>query len=208
MDKDLKHKSTDIIICGVGVQGNILAGEILGTAAVNAGLEVWVGEFRGMAQRMASVSSYIRIGGTAYSPIIMAGCCDVIVCFEPLEALRVGVEYLRKGGLIITNTKPVAPVAARMGEMVYPQATEIFAELSVLTKEIFFLDATKLAVEAGNIVFLNVIMLGALSSVYRLPFATKYLRGGISQCVRGHFAEVNLQAFDLGTNAKIKRALI
>ena len=42
---------TSVLIVGVGGQGSLLTSRILGTAALELGMDVKVSEFHGMAQR-------------------------------------------------------------------------------------------------------------------------------------------------------------
>src|SRR5665811_1291684 len=90
-------ESVDIIIAGVGGQGNVLASQIYAAAAVEAGLKVAVGETYGAAQRGGSVVSHLRISEDCkYGPLIPRGRAEAIVGLEPLEALRaVSYTHLR-----------------------------------------------------------------------------------------------------------------
>ncbi len=58
----------NIVLTGVGGQGVITAANILGKAALKAGLNVYVSEVHGMAQRGGSVSCTVRIGDV-YGPL-------------------------------------------------------------------------------------------------------------------------------------------
>ena len=76
-----------IVFVGVGGQGNLLASNLLGQAALAAGQHVVVSEIHGMAQRGGVVESAVILGD-ATSPIVSDGEADVVVSFEPVEALR------------------------------------------------------------------------------------------------------------------------
>ena len=99
----------DILICGVGGQGTVLASRIIAAAAMDEGSPVHSAETIGMAQRGGSVTSQVRIGGEAYSPMIPFGAADMILAFEPGEAVR-NLRYLRRGGTAVVNTAAVKPV--------------------------------------------------------------------------------------------------
>ena len=80
----------DIILCGVGGQGTVLASRLISAAAMARNLPVMSAETIGMAQRGGSVFSHLRIGKVVYSPMIATGEADLILGFEPGEArLRV-----------------------------------------------------------------------------------------------------------------------
>ena len=54
--------SKNILICGVGGQGTVLAAKVLSQAAISSGEKVMSAETIGMAQRGGSVVSHVRIG--------------------------------------------------------------------------------------------------------------------------------------------------
>ena len=57
----------DILICGVGGQGTVLASKIIAASASAEGESIHSAETIGMAQRGGSVTSHVRIGKDAYS---------------------------------------------------------------------------------------------------------------------------------------------
>ena len=99
----------DILICGVGGQGTVLASKIIAAAAMEAGNNVHSAETIGMAQRGGSVTSHVRIG-EASSPLIPKGKCDLLLAFEPSEAVR-NLPYLKENGLVVFDE--VCRISAR-----------------------------------------------------------------------------------------------
>ncbi|MBP5751237.1 MAG: 2-oxoacid:acceptor oxidoreductase family protein, partial [Treponema sp.] len=85
----------NILICGVGGQGTVLAAKIIAQAAINQGQKVLSAETIGMAQRGGSVVSHVRIGDDAFSPLIPQGQADLLISFEAAEAVR-NIPYLKK----------------------------------------------------------------------------------------------------------------
>ena len=77
-----------ILLCGVGGQGTVLASKLIAAAFMNNGEVVHSAETIGMAQRGGSVTSHVRIGESAFSPLIPSGRADLILAFEPAEAVR------------------------------------------------------------------------------------------------------------------------
>ena len=108
-----------IILCGVGGQGTIMASRLIAAAAMEKGLDVRSAETIGMAQRGGSVFSHIRIGKDINSPLIAKGEADLIIGFEPAEAVR-QLPYLRAGGAAAVSLRSVMPVSATIGKSVYP----------------------------------------------------------------------------------------
>jgi len=94
MKMTLAKEPTNIIITGVGGQGNVMASRVLAGMLVNAGFIVTIGETFGMSQRGGSVMSHLRVSSTSVlSPQIPQGRADIVIALEPVEALRVLVKY-------------------------------------------------------------------------------------------------------------------
>ena len=75
----------NILICGVGGQGTILASYILGNAALKEGYKVRLGEVHGMTQRGGSVVSHVRLGDEVYGSVIPQGKANIILEFDTLQ---------------------------------------------------------------------------------------------------------------------------
>ena len=89
--------SKNIILCGVGGQGTILASRLIATAAMDKNIPIKTAETIGMAQRGGSVFSHLRLGEGTNSPLIGKGEVDLIIGFEPGETVR-QLPFLKKGG--------------------------------------------------------------------------------------------------------------
>jgi len=195
--------SFDLIVAGVGGQGSILLSHIIADAAIHddASIRVRVGETFGAAMRGGAVASHVRIGRDVYGPLVRQGGADVILALEPLEGLRVSVNFLRRGGIAILNTRPWYPVDVNIGVCKYPELEEIESGLSRLGASVYFLDATGIAIEAGNARAANVVMLGALSALGTLPVDDESLISSVKDRVPQKAVDVNLRAFELGRDA-------
>ena len=181
-------KNTNIIIVGVGGQGILLTSKILGYLALDMGENVKVSEVHGMSQRGGSVITYVRIGSDVHSPLIDPGEADFVLSFEKLEALR--AEYfLKKDGVLISNTQEILPMPVIMGNATYPEANPT-QEKTVL------LDALTLAEEAGNARAINIVLLGVLSRFMDWP--QEKWESAIAACVPAKTLETNLKAFRAG----------
>ncbi len=190
----MRTSECDVVVVGVGGQGVILISEIIGRAAMMAGLSVRGVETHGMAQRGGSVINHIRVG-CDFSAMISPGSADVLLAMEPAEALRYA-HYLSPRGVALVNTRPVLPVTVTAGEASYPSIEEILAPLRAVASEVKSMDATGLAAKAGSPQATNVVMLGALSK--HLPIEEATLLSALSATVPARFLEVNRKAFELG----------
>lgn len=189
----------NIVIAGVGGQGNILVSEIVAKAAAAEGFKVTVGEAYGMSQRGGSVSSHIRLSREQiYGPVIPAGHADVIVGFEPVEAARAAVELGHPAVKIILNPRPVYPVGVLMGNHAYPDPEVLVATLSQLAGELLIVESTRLAAEAGDPIVQNIVMVGALAGSGYLPVPPDTFAKVMDQVVPEKSLELNRKAFQLG----------
>ena len=185
----------DILICGVGGQGTVLASKIIAAAAMEEGSPVHSAETIGMAQRGGSVTSHVRIGGEAYSPLIPFGGADMLLAFEPGEAVR-NLRYLKKGGIAVVNTSTVKPVTESLKETGYDGS-----EMTAYLKEkcsCIFVNAEEVCRPFGSTKFFNIIMLGVAAGSGHLGLEKDTLLKQIEQRVPSRFLDVNLRAFQTG----------
>jgi indolepyruvate ferredoxin oxidoreductase beta subunit len=190
----MRTSECDVVVVGVGGQGVILISEIIGRAAMLAGLSVRGVETHGMAQRGGSVINHIRVG-CSFSAMISPGGADVLLAMEPAEALRYA-HYLSPQGVALVNTRPVMPVTVTTGEASYPSMEEILAPIRNACLQVWPMDASGLATKAGSPQATNVVMLGALSK--HLPIEETTLLLALSETVPARFLEFNRKAFELG----------
>jgi len=190
----MKRDAFNIVICGVGGQGIILASNVLCHTAFVEGFDVKKSEVHGMAQRGGSVITHVRIGDKVHSPLIEQGNSDIVLAFEKLEAMRY-IHYLKKNGTAIVNDRRILPMSVLTGAASYPE--NIKANLKQ-HGEIYYVDAEKVAIELGNIRTVNIILLGVLSCF--LGFKKKSWKVSISKNVKKKFVDLNLAAFNKGTS--------
>jgi indolepyruvate ferredoxin oxidoreductase beta subunit len=190
-------KELNVIICGVGGQGVVLMSELLGNAAIQDGIGVKGSEVLGMAQRGGSVQSNIRFGSDVYSPLTSEGKCDLLIALEPTEALR-NINYLSESSIVILNTKKVVPYTVFLGMSSYPGLEEILHKLYQATKRVIALNAAPIAEEAGNLLAVNSVMVGALFATGRLPLNVATIKTVIHARFPSKLASDNIRAFELG----------
>ncbi len=185
-----------IVNVAVGGQGNLLASNLLGKAALLAKVPVVVSEIHGMAQRGGVVESAVILG-PATSPIVSDGEADILVAFEPCEALRL-LGKASAQSLVITSTRPLPPFTVALGGAAYPDPADILEILKRKVRRVVAFDGQALAEQAGNPLGLNMVMLGALLAAGRLPVPVKVMKRAIEENTKPRFLAANLAAFDLG----------
>lgn len=159
MDKD----PFNLIITGVGGQGNVLASQMIGRILLKNGYKITVGETYGLSQRGGAVLSHIRISkSTELGPLIPKGFAHAIMALEPVEALRVLPDYGNKDVITVVNSRPVHPMGVIAGETTYPDLDILKEKLQELSGELYWVGATQIAMDLGDAILANMVMLGAL----------------------------------------------
>lgn len=190
------NKDINILICGVGGQGTLLASRVLGAYAALMGLDCKLSEVHGMAQRGGSVVTYVKLGEKVYSPLIADGDADILIAFEELEALRWSYA-IKKDGLIIANTQQIMPLPVIIGAAKYPQ--DAIAQIKESGKNIIAFNALELAKQAGTSKAVNTVMIGKLTKELGLNYDT--MISALVESVPAKVKDINLKAFDLGFQA-------
>ncbi len=185
-----------LIIVAVGGQGNLLASKVLGEAALLSGIPVRMSEIHGMAQRGGVVESAV-VFGSAKSSIISDGEADVLVGFEPLETLR-ALNKCNSSTIVITNLSCLPPFTVTLGKSVYPDIDKLQDLIRSKTKHLIAFNAADLAKQAGNILSVNIVLLGALIQTDILPLSADSVKEAIQTKTKKAFVESNLKAFELG----------
>lgn len=187
---------TRLILVAVGGQGNLLASRVIGEAALLSDVPVRMSEIHGMAQRGGVVESAI-VFGDARSTIISDGEADILAGFEPSETLR-ALKKCNSNTVVITNLSPLPPFTVAIGKGVYPDLDKLQEIIRAKTSRLIALDAVSLAKEAGNVMSVNMVLLGAMTQSGKLPVTAEKVKEAISATAKKAFAEVNLKAYDLG----------
>jgi len=199
MKKSLKKNPTNIIITGVGGQGNVMASRVLAGMLVNAGFVVTIGETFGMSQRGGSVMSHLRVSSTSVlSPQIPQGRGDIVIALEPVEALRVLTKYGNPDVAVLTNSRMVYPMGVITGEFTYPTIEEVKSMFEKISAKNWIIDTTSVAVELGNPVLSNIVMIGALAGTSLLPIDRRAFEKEIAKTIPAGKHQINLKAFDAG----------
>ena len=182
----------NIVLCGVGGQGTVLASKLIAAAAMKKDIPVMSAETIGMAQRGGSVFSHIRMGEGLYAPMIAKGTADIIIGFEPGEAVR-QLPYLREGGQVIVSQRAIMPVTATLSGTPY-SGGEMTAYLQEHVKKLFIIDTQKACEEIGSSKVLNILLLGAAIKSGALGLAEEDIKTAIISRLPERFHELNFKA--------------
>jgi indolepyruvate ferredoxin oxidoreductase beta subunit len=189
----------NVIIGGVGGQGNVLASQILGEMLVSQGYVITIGETYGASQRGGAVMSHLRISTQdQFSPLIPEGRCDLLIALEPVEGLRILDHYGNPRVMALLNTRPIQPMDVISGNTTYPEVSKVIAKIKELSRRVWTLNATELALEMGDPIFSNIIMLGALCAIEVLPIHRQGFEWAIKDLLPSRTLNENMKAFDKG----------
>jgi indolepyruvate ferredoxin oxidoreductase beta subunit len=189
-------KPTRLILVAVGGQGNLLSSKVIGESALLADIPVRMSEIHGMAQRGGVVESSI-VFGDAKSTIISDGEADVLVGFEPSETLR-ALNKCNPSTVVISNLAPMSPFTVTVGSGVYPNLNKLQSLIKSKTAKLIAFNAEVLAREAGTVLSVNMVLLGALIQTGKIPLSKETVQEAIKSKTKKAFVESNLKAFELG----------
>lgn len=187
-------------IVGVGGQGVLLASNVLGTAAMNAGHRLMMSEVHGMAQRGGSVLSTVRFGDEVYSPLEAVGGADLIMGFEPVETVR-SLQLGNRNTAILMNLDPVLPSMVAAGFDEYPRIDDLVDAVKAENDNVVTIEATSIAIEAGKAVAANAVMIGAMAAMKNFPLTKQQLLDALIESVPEKFRDLNIDAFERGYGA-------
>lgn len=187
---------TNILIAGVGGQGTVLASKLIAAAAMGKGLDVRTTETIGMAQRGGSVVSHVRMGSNINSPLIPQKSAQVIIGFEPAEAVRI-LPYLSEDGLMIVCDTAMKPVTSSLSGDTY-QRSDMIEYLKKNVKKLVIINGEKLLKECGNAKTLNVALLGTAVESGVFPFSTDEMKDALRDTLPQRFLDINLNSFEIG----------
>ncbi len=197
--KALSHDPLNLIITGVGGQGNVLISQILGRAFMDKGYKVAVGETFGLSQRGGSVQSHVRVSTERiYGPLIPEGQAHAVLGLEPMETLRVLPLYGRPDIETLVNSRPIPPLNVNSGEARYPSEKELKQALDQLSARTWWVNATAVAQELGDAIMANIVLLGALTSTGIIPLESSDLQSAMKAIVPPGRLDNNLEAFSRG----------
>lgn len=193
------NNNYSIYISGVGGQGIIKTSVIIGEAAMLEGYDVVMSEIHGMSQRGGSVSTELKIGNFK-SSIVEESKADLILAFEPIEVLR-GLNKANKDTTLIFNTFPIVPSTLTQTGETYPEIDDIVKNLKDNFDSVYPIEGNGLAIDAGSILSLNMVLLGACVANDDFPLSKETVETAMKNNLSPKFHDMNLKAIESGYNS-------
>lgn len=182
----------NIVLCGVGGQGTVLASKLIAAAAMKKNIPVMSAETIGMAQRGGSVFSHIRMGEGLYSPMIAKGTADIIIGFEPGETVRM-LPYLKENGQIIVSRRAIMPVTAALTDTPY-DGEQMIGYLRKHISKLLVVDTEQACREIGSSKAINILLLGAAIHSGALGLEEDEIKEALRERLPERFHELNFRA--------------
>lgn len=197
--KELKKDPFNVIIAGVGGQGNVLMSFLIGSALIHSGYSVTVFDNYGASQRLGAVASHIKISRESAnrSPLLHEGDADIIVGIEPIELLRNLTQFGNPEVISIVNTRPVYPIGVISGDEEYPNLDKAIQTIRNLSAQSWIVNATEEALKLGNTIYTNVILLGALLGSNAIPLDKETMEVVLKEELPKAF-DTNMVALQMG----------
>lgn len=183
---------TNILICGVGGQGIVLTSKLIAATAMAHDIPVMSAETIGMAQKGGSVFSFLRLGDALHCPMFPEHSADIIIGFEPAEAVRM-LPYLKDGGSMVLNTHPIMPVTAALSGSDYT-GREMVAYLEQHVEHLVTTDGDAACTTLGSPKVLNMVMLGLAIRQNVIPFTIDDIETTMKATVKPQFIALNSRA--------------
>lgn len=184
----------NIVLCGVGGQGTVLASKLIAAAAMEKGIPVMSAETIGMAQRGGSVFSHLRMGEHVYSPMIAQNTADIILGFEPGETVRM-LPYLKRNGTIVVSSRAIMPVTSSLTDSCY-NGESMIEYIKRNVDNAIVIDTDKACEELGSSKVLNVLLLGAAVSTGVIGLSKEDIRNALVKRLPEKLLDLNFKALD------------
>jgi indolepyruvate ferredoxin oxidoreductase beta subunit len=196
------NKEWNIIVCGLGGQGVVMAARILGEAAFADGYRVLTSDVPPVTQRFECLYSFVRIGDV-YSETFPEGEADFLLGFDAVQALKVGLAFASENGTVLLNERIIDTIPYPLPKS--PSLEEIkgyFDQIGV--KDVRHFNASQIAIqETGSIGSTNMVMLGALCSIGNFPVQRESIISAIKKLSPSYAIKENCKAFEAGTKSII-----
>jgi indolepyruvate ferredoxin oxidoreductase beta subunit len=189
----------NLIITGVGGQGNVLASRLLGAAALAADFRIALGETYGASQRGGAVISHLRLYRDGVrGPLIPRGQAQVVLGLEPLETLRVLVKYGNPATRVFMNRRPISPISCLSGQERYPEPEEMEQAVRKLCPDTKAVEATQPALELGHPALANLVLIGLMAASGVEPFSLSAIQEALKEVIRPDLLAANQAALAAG----------
>ncbi len=185
-----------LLLCGVGGQGTVLASRILAQAAMEEGKFARTAETIGMAQRGGCVVSHVRIDSKDCSPLVPLKKADILIAFEPGEAVR-NLPYLKPEGIVIVCDNPICPVTASLAGIEY-DSRKMIDYIKSKVERVIVVDGNKICEECGSSKVVNVALVGTIIKTGAAELSEESVKKVLKDKLKPEFLEMNMKALTLG----------
>ena len=185
-----------LLLCGVGGQGTVLASRILAQAAMEEGKFARTAETIGMAQRGGCVVSHVRIDSKDCSPLVPLKKADILIAFEPGEAVR-NLPYLKPEGIVIVCDNPICPVTASLAGIEY-DSRKMIDYIKSKVERVIVVDGNKICEECGSSKVVNVALVGTIIKTGVAELSEESVKKVLKDKLKPEFLEMNMKALTLG----------
>jgi indolepyruvate ferredoxin oxidoreductase beta subunit len=189
----------NILIAGVGGQGNLLLGRVIAEAAADKGFRPVVGETFGASRRGGTVFTHLRFSDMDLGPLVPKGTLNLLVGLEPMEALRAAIKFAGEDTVIVVSQEPIQSPSNLSGESEYPAFEDIIRSLNELSKEVHIFDTDTILKKIGTHRVLNTFFLGVIAELGITPLDKQTIEVALTRTI-GPSAK-NEEAFQAGINA-------
>ncbi|MHA1903906.1 MAG: 2-oxoacid:acceptor oxidoreductase family protein [Candidatus Thorarchaeota archaeon] len=186
----------NILVAGVGGQGNLVSGRILAEAARKQKLRPMIGQVFGASRRGGTVMIHVRFSETDVAPVIPKGQVDVLLGFEPMETLRAVVDYCGPKTTVIMSSVKIEVISSLTNKAVYSPVEDIVNAIASVCNQTYVLNPENALKEIGSYQVLNTYMIGALAQLASGPLDIDGIRTEIEQSLSSSLP--NIPAFDAG----------
>lgn len=178
----------NVFVAGVGGQGLLTIGRVIGLAAIEAGQDVTVAEVHGLSQRGGTLNVQIRIG-SGEAPLIPRGGSDLYLAMEALEAVRYS-EYIGLNTRVVINKFLWPPPLSK-----YPSLENILNKFIEKGINVYLVDANDISKRIlGTIISANIAIIGysyAVDPGLQKLIEYKHLEKSLEYIFRGKVLELN-----------------
>jgi len=108
------------------------------------------------------------------------------------------LNFLSEKTTVILNEAKIPPISLTISRKPYPSLEDVLSAVSQVTKKVVHFDAEKLAMEAGNKLAVNAVMLGAASALLGSFIKKEILLDALLSRLAERVREVNRKAFESG----------
>jgi indolepyruvate ferredoxin oxidoreductase beta subunit len=188
----------NILVAGVGGQGNLVSGRILAEVSRKRKLRPMIGQVFGASRRGGTVMIHVRLSEVDVSPIIPKGQVDVLLGFEPMETLRAVVDYCGPKTIVIMSSTKVEALSSLAKKAVYSPVKDITNAIASICSQTYVLNPENSLKEIGSYQVLNTYMLGAFAQLASGPLDLDGIRTEVELSLGSTLP--NLPAFDAGVS--------